>query len=168
MPLTAHQTLVDTSVRSLRNLAAVLTKGEAWAQARGVSDEVMLQTRLIADMLPLVKQVQIATDMATRGAARLADAEPESFEDNEVSFAQLHARLDRAIDVIGSYTAEQFEGCEERTIVLKMRSGEMTFRGQDYLLHFVLPNLFFHCTTTYNLLRQMGVELGKADFIGKP
>jgi hypothetical protein len=118
-------------------------------------------------MLPLVKQVQIACDMATRGIARLADTEPKSFEDNETTLEQVQARIDAAIDYIKSFKPEQVDGSESRQIVLKMRSGEMTFEGQAYLLHFVIPNLFFHCTTAYDILRVSGAELGKMDFIGQ-
>jgi hypothetical protein len=117
-------------------------------------------------MLPLVKQVQIACDMATRGAARLAGAEPKSFEDNETTLAQVYARIDAAIAYIESFKPEQIDGSETRAIHLKMRNGEMDFSGQDYLLGFVTPNLYFHCTTAYDLFRAMGVEIGKSDFIG--
>lgn len=153
-------------VRALTNLAHVLKKGEAHATAKGVTDEVLLQTRLIPDMLPLVKQVQIAADMATRGAARLAGVEPQAFEDNETTLAQLQARIERALAYVQTFTPAQIDGSEARAIVLKMRTGELNFTGQNYLLQFVLPNLFFHCTTTYTILREAGAELGKSDFIG--
>lgn len=167
MTLSMYQASVPVFVRALSNLSHVLDKGAEHATAKGVSDEVLLQTRLIPDMLPLIKQVQIACDMATRGSARLAGVEPKSFEDNETTLAQAHARINGAIDYIKGFPAEQIDGSETRAIQLKMRNGEMNFDGQTYLLAFLLPNLFFHCTTAYNLLREAGTDIGKTDFIGK-
>jgi hypothetical protein len=166
MTISMYQASVPVFVRALTNLAHVLKKGEAHATAKGVTDEVLLQTRLIPDMLPLVRQVQIAADMATRGAARLAGVEPQAFEDNETTLAQLQARIERALAYVKTFTPAQIDGSEARAIVLKMRTGELNFTGQNYLLQFVLPNLFFHCTTTYTILREAGAELGKSDFIG--
>lgn len=166
MTLSMYQAAVPVTTRALQNLLHVLNKGAEHAKAKSVSDETLLQTRLIADMLPLVKQVQIATDMAKNGVARLAGVEPMKFDDNETTLEQLQARINRAIDYIKSFTAEQVDGSEGRAIVLKTRSGELNFVGQDYLLNFMLPNMFFHCATTYAILRETGAELGKADFIG--
>ncbi|WP_158756053.1 DUF1993 domain-containing protein [Dyella sp. S184] len=167
MTLSMYQAAVPVFIRALGNLKHVLQKGAEHAKTKNVSDEVLLQTRLIPDMLPLVKQVQIACDMATRGSARLAGVEPKSFEDNETTLEQLYARIDSAIEYIKTFKPEQIDGSEGRTIVLKMRSGEMTFEGQAYLLGFALPNVFFHCTTAYNILREAGTEIGKNDFIGQ-
>ncbi|MFC5436492.1 DUF1993 family protein [Rhodanobacter umsongensis] len=166
MTLSMYQAAVPVFVRALGNLADVLKKGEEHARSKEVSDEVLLQTRLIPDMLPLVRQVQIACDMGVRGTARLAGVEPMSFEDNETTLAQVYSRIERAIEYINTFKPEQLDGSEGRSIVLKMRTGEMTFDGQAYLLGFVIPNLFFHCTTAYNLLRKAGVGIGKTDFIG--
>ncbi len=167
MTLSMYQASVPVFVRALSNLGHVLRKGEAHAQAKGVTDEVLLQTRLIPDMLPLIKQVQIAADMATRGTARLAGVEPMSFEDNETTLAQVYTRLERAIEYIQTFKPEQIDGSETRAINLKMRTGELNFTGQNYLLQFVMPNLFFHCTTTYTILREAGTDIGKTDFIGR-
>ncbi len=166
MTLSMYQAAIPVFVRALGNLAEVLKKGGAHAKAKGVSDEVLLQTRLIPDMLPLVKQIQIATDMATRGAARLAGVEPKQVDDNETTLEQLHARIEQAVAYIRSFTPEQIDGSETRAIHVKRRSGELNLEGQAYLLQFTLPNLFFHCTTTYNILREAGTDLGKNDFIG--
>jgi len=166
MTLSMYQAAVPVFVRALGNLTHVLKKGEAHAKSKNVSDETLLQTRLIPDMLPLVRQVQIACDMATRGTARLAGVEPMPFEDNETTLEQVYSRIDRALEYINTFKPEQIDGNEARTIVLKTRTGEMTFDGQTYLLHFLIPNLFFHCTTAYNILREAGTEIGKMDFIG--
>lgn len=166
MTISMFQATVPVVARALQNLLHVLNKGAEHAKAKSISDETLLQTRLIADMLPLVKQVQIATDMAKNGVARLAGVEPLKFEDDEINIEQLQERLTRAIDYIESFTAEQIDGSEERAIHMKTRNGELNFTGQDYLLNFVLPHLFFHCTTTYVILREAGTELGKSDFVG--
>ena len=164
--ISMYQASVPVCARALRNLRNVLQKGEAFAQEKGFAPEVLLQTRLIADMLPLVRQVQIATDMAKNGACRLAGIEPPKFDDDEGTFEQLYARIDRAIAVIEGLAPGQVDGSEAREITLQMRTGEMKFQGQAYLLGFVLPNLFFHCTTSYVILREAGVPIGKMDFIG--
>jgi len=164
--ISMYQACVPVCTRALRNLRAVLQKGEAFANEKGFAPDVLMQTRLIADMLPLVRQVQIATDMAKNGACRLAGVEPPKFEDDETSFEQLYARIDRAIAVIEGLAPAQIDGSEARPITLQMRTGEMKFQGQGYLLGFVLPNLFFHCTTSYVILREAGVPIGKTDFIG--
>ena len=166
MTLSMYQASVPVFVRALSNLSHVLDKGAEHATAKGVSGEVLLQTRLIPDMLPLIKQVQIACDMATRGSARLAGTEPKSFEDNETTLEQAYSRIERSIEYIKSFKPEQIDGSETRAIQLKMRNGEMNFEGQAYLLHFTLPNLFFHCTTAYDILREAGTDIGKSDFIG--
>lgn len=164
--ISMYQACVPVCTRALRNLRAVLQKGEAFATEKGVAADVLLQTRLIVDMLPLVRQVQIATDMAKNGACRLAGIDPPKFEDDETRFEQLYARIDRAIALIETLASGQLDGSESRAITLQMRSGEMKFQGQEYLLEFVLPNLFFHCTTSYVILREAGASIGKMDFIG--
>ena len=168
MTLSMYQASVPVFLRALSNLQHVLRKGEANAQARKFEPSLLLQARLTADMLPLTSQVQIATDMAKNACARLAGVDPLKFEDNETTFAELHARIERAIDYIKSFKADQIDGSETRAITLKTRSGEQHFEGEGYLLHFVIPNVFFHCTTAYAILREAGAELGKMDFIGKP
>ena len=167
MTISMYQVAVPVFVRALGNLAHVLKKGEQHAKSKNVSDEVLLQTRLIPDMLPLIKQIQIACDMATRGTARLAGVEPQSFEDNETTLEQAYSRIERSIEYIKSFKPEQIDGSETRAIHLKMRNGEMNFEGQAYLLNFTLPNLFFHCTTAYDILREAGTDIGKSDFIGQ-
>lgn len=167
MTLSMYQASVPLLVRALGNLAHVLKKGAEHAKSKNVGDEVLLQTRLIPDMLPLLRQVQIATDMAKNGVARLAGVEPLAIEDKETTLAELYARLDRVIAYLKEFRPEQIDGSETRPITLKMRQGELHFEGQAYLLHFVIPNVFFHCTTAYNILREAGAELGKQDFIGR-
>lgn len=166
MSLTLYDVCVPTLTRALENLIAVLNKGAAHAEARKLDGLVLTGSRLFPDMFPLTRQVHIATDMAKGAVARLAGVEPERFEDTEQSFAELVARVEKTIALIRRFEPSQFEGSEQRDIVLKSPRGDRHFKGQAYLLDFVLPNVFFHCTTTYNILRHNGVELSKQDFLG--
>ncbi len=169
MSLSMHQASAPVFLRTLANLRHVLELGEAHALARGFDPALLVQARLTADMLPLVRQVQIATDMATRGCSRLAGGEPPAFPDEETDFAGLYSRIDRACANVESYSADQIDGSEGRSVTVPRRGGEpLLMDGQAYLLHFLLPNLFFHCTSAYAILRQAGVALGKVDFMGKP
>jgi len=117
-------------------------------------------------MFPLARQVQIASDTAKSAAARLAGVEVPSWEDHETTFAQLRERCEKTDTYLATFRAEQIDGSEEREVVLKMRDGQMTFIGRQYLLTFAIPNFYFHITTAYALLRQCGVEIGKRDFLG--
>lgn len=166
MSLSMYHATVPLTISTLHNLTDVLKKGHAHAHSKGVEDAVLLQTRLVPDMFPLVKQVQIATDLAESGAARLAGVEPLKLEDNETTFVELYARIEKVVDYLKSFKPEQIDGSETRAVTFKARAREMQFEGQAYLLHFVLPNLFFHCTTAYNILREAGTPLSKTDFLG--
>jgi hypothetical protein len=117
-------------------------------------------------MLPLIKQIQIACDTAARGAARLAGAEPQSFPDTETSLAQAFDRINRTIDYIKSFKPEQIDGSEDRKVVMKTRHGDVDYVGLAYLTEYALPNLFFHCTTAYDILRVAGTQIGKKDYLG--
>lgn len=168
MTLSMYQATVPTLVRTLTNLAEILQKGAAHAAAKTIEPSVLVNARLAPDMFPLSRQVQIATDGAKGCAARLAGIEPPSYEDTETTFDELQARINKTIAFVQSVKPEQVDGSEERPITLKMRTGELNFMGQPYLFDFVLPNLFFHASMTYAILRHNGVELGKMDFLGKP
>lgn len=167
MSLSMYQASVPVLIRTLRNLRAILEKGAAHAEARKFDAAALTGARLFPDMFPLTRQVQIASDIAKGCAARLAGVEPPKYDDTETSFADLYARIDKTVDYLKSLTAAQIDGSEERKIVLPMRSGPMEFQGQAYLLNFALPNVYFHATTAYNILRHNGVEVGKMDFLGK-
>ncbi len=152
--------------RTLGNLAAILKKGEAYADAKKVDHHVLLNSRLYIDMYSLTRQVQIATDMSKGAGARLAAIDIPRYEDNETSFAELQARITKTITFLDAIKPEQFEGAETREITITIRKSELKFSGQDYLLKWVMPNVYFHVTTAYNILRHNGVELGKQDFLG--
>lgn len=166
MQLTMYQASIPSLIRVLTNLAAIIDKAAAHAAARRIDEAAFLQSRLFPDMYPFSKQVQIATDMAKGCAARLAGQEPPHYPDNESSFAELRARVQTTIDFLGSFNPAQIDGSEERHISLPSRHGTREFNGRNYLLQFVLPNVYFHVTTAYNLLRHGGVEIGKQDYLG--
>lgn len=162
-----YSVLVPTAIRMFGNLSAILDKAAAHAAAKNLDAAVLVGSRLYPDMFPLGRQIQIATDIVKGGAARLAGVEPPSWADDEKTFDELKARIAKAVDYLGTFKPEQIDGSEDRPIVLKTRAGELNFTGLDYLLGFVLPNLYFHATTTYNILRHNGLEIGKQDFLGR-
>jgi hypothetical protein len=166
MSLSMHAISIPVFVRTFKAMLTWLDKAQAHADARKFDSANYLGLRLAPDMLPLTKQVQIATDMAKGCAARLAGLEVPKWEDNEASLDDLRARLNKAIDFVQSVPAASIDGTEEREIVLPMRQGEVRFAGQAYVLGYVLPNVYFHATTAYALLRHAGVEIGKRDFLG--
>jgi len=166
MSLSMYQASIPVFIGNLNNLSAILKKAEANAVARKIDLDVFINARLAPDMFALARQIQIATDAVKGGAARLAGVEIPSFPDTEKTFPELQARIAKTVDFLKTFKAQQIDGSEERKIVLKAGSQEMTFLGQAYLLNFVLPNLFFHITTTYAILRHNGVDLGKKDYLG--
>ncbi len=168
MTISMYQASVPSFIRTLENLSVILAKGAAHAEAKKIEPNALLGARLFPDMFALTRQVQIATDMVKNGASRLAGVEPPKFEDTETTFAELEARLRKTVDYLKTLKPEQIDGSETRAITLKFPNGSMDFQGMPYLIGFVLPNLYFHATTAYNILRHNGVELGKMDFIGKP
>jgi hypothetical protein len=147
-------------------LSAILDKAEAHAGNRKIDPEVLLNYRLAPDMLPLVRQIQIAADLAKGAAARLAGVEVPKHDDTEKSFADLKARLAKTVAFVQSFKPSDIDGSEDRDINLTLGENTMKFEGKGYLVHFVMPNFYFHCTTAYDILRHCGVELGKRDFIG--
>lgn len=167
MKISMYQASIPTIVRALTNLTAVLEKGAAQLDAKKIDPAVLVSSRLYPDMFPLVKQVQIASDISKGGAARLAQVDPPAFEDNEASFPDLVARLRKTIAFLETLKPEQFDGSEERTVTWQTRTSTKSMQGLPYLLTHVLPNVFFHVTTAYNILRHNGVEIGKQDFLGK-
>ena len=166
MQITMYRATVPVFARALRNLIAILKKGEASAAARKIDDAVLLNYRLAPDMFPLSRQVQIATDMAKGCVSRLAGVEIPAYEDKEATFGELVARLEKCIAYLESFTPAQIDGTEDKTIVLKRPTGDVSYPGLQYALEYVTPNVYFHCTSTYAILRHCGVDVGKKDFIG--
>ncbi|MGH7002350.1 MAG: DUF1993 domain-containing protein [Alphaproteobacteria bacterium] len=157
---------IPVFTKMLGNLSALLDKAAKHCEAKKLDPNALLGARLFPDMFPLTRQVQIAADQAKGGAARLAGIEVPKYEDNEKSFDDLKARIAKTIAFVNGIKPEQLAGSESREIVLPIGGQSVTFKGDWYAKHFVLPNLYFHVTTAYNLLRHNGVEVGKRDFIG--
>ena len=166
MPLSMYEACVPVFLAMLRNLATFLAKGEAFAEERNIGKEVVLNWRLAPDMHPLTRQVQLASDFAKGTSARLAGAEVPKYADDEKSFAELKERIAKTIAFLESLRPEDFAGAETRDITLSVRDRELRFKGRPYLFGFGLPNFFFHVTTAYDILRSLGVGLGKRDFLG--
>lgn len=166
MSLSMYQASVPVFIRALTNLSAILKKGEAYAQAKKIEPAVLADARLYPDMFTLVHQVQIACDNAKGCAARLAGQQPPSHPDNEKTFADMYARIDKTIAYLKTLKASQIDGSEDRAIELKMRDHTEHTKGQPYLIDRVIPNFFFHVVTAYAILRHNGVEIGKRDFLG--
>lgn len=167
MTISMYQASVPVFVRGLTNLAQLLEKAAAHAEAKKFDGGVLVGSRLFPDMLPLAAQIRIATDGVKGGCARLAGLEPPVYEDNEATLPELIARLRKTVAYLDSLKPEQIDGSEDRAITMKIGSHTLSFVGQPYLLSFVIPNFFFHITTAYNILRHNGVDIGKQDFLGK-
>ncbi|HMA10320.1 MAG TPA: DUF1993 domain-containing protein [Steroidobacteraceae bacterium] len=170
MNISMHNASVGVFLKILGNLHTMLEKAEKWTADRKIDPNAILLARLAPDMFTFTRQVQIATDMAKGTAARLAGAEPPRYEDNEASFGELKARVARTIDFLQSLKPEAFTGSETRAITLKLgppgNQREIGFQGLDYLLGFGTPNVYFHYSMVYALLRHNGLDIGKRDYTG--
>lgn len=166
MSLSLYEVAIPTFLHTLESLKSVLEKAVAHAEARKFDPNVFVTMRLYPDMLPLNRQVQIASDAAKGAAARLSNTEPPKFEDNETTMPELMARIAKTIDYLQSFKPEQFADDDNRVITVKTPRMTFNFKAADFVRHWALPNFFFHVTTTYALLRHGGVELGKASFLG--
>ena len=168
MSLSMYQASIPAFVQMLNNLSTILEKAEAYAANRKIDPEVLLNSRLAPDMYPFVRQIQIAADLAKGAAARLAGVEVPKHDDTEKTFADLKARLAKTVAFLQSFRPNDIDGSEDREINLTLGDHTMSFKGQPYLVHFTMPNFYFHCTTAYDILRHCGVDLGKRDFMGTP
>jgi hypothetical protein len=166
MKISIYQALIPTSIHKLENLSNILKKGAAYAEAKKIDESVLLNARLFPDMLPLSRQVQIACDAVKAGAARLSEIEIPSFPDVETNFAELQERIQKNIEFLKTIKPEQLDGKEDLKISYVQRGKENNFIGLPYLQNWVLPNLYFHITTAYAILRHNGVEIGKKDYLG--
>ncbi len=166
MSLSLHQASVGVFEIGLNAFAAILDKAAAYAAARKFDPAVYLALRLRPDMLAFASQVQIFCDNAKNIPARLAGVEPPRFTDDETTLEALKARIAKTLDFLKTIDKNAVDESAGREIVISLGSHKMKMRGDDYLLHFALPNYYFHLTTAYDILRQAGVEIGKRDFIG--
>jgi hypothetical protein len=163
-----YQASAPVFIQGLKGLLIVLDKGKAFAAARKLDDTCLTQARLFPDMFPFARQVQIATDNAKGAIARLAGVDIPAYPDTEVTFDELSARVNKTIAFIESVTPDQIDGTEDKEIVLKFPNRTVEFKGADYLLTFATPNVYFHLTAAYALMRNNGVDVGKMNFLGQP
>jgi len=167
MPQSMSQSSIPVFVTGLNALSAVLDKAEAFVAAKKIDPTQFLHSRLAPDMFDFTRQVQVVSDQARRGAARLAGVEPPSYEDNETSFAELKARLAKTLAYLKSLDAKAIDAAADRDITIPIGGGNTgRMKGSDYLNHYLLPNYYFHLTTAYDLARHAGVQIGKRDFLG--
>jgi hypothetical protein len=166
MNISMYQASAPRFANTLKNLAAILDKAQAHAEARKIDAGVLLGARLFPDMFPLARQVQIACDTAKGAMARLAGVEIPKHEDTEKTVAELKERIDKTLAFVEGFKAAQIDGTEEKALTIKLGQREVNWKGMQYLLGFALPNFYFHAATAYDILRHNGVELGKRDFIG--
>ena len=168
MTISMYQASVPRLVNMLTNLSAILDKAQAHVDAKKIDATALTAFRLFPDMLNLSRQVQIASDTAKGVVARLAGVEIPAYADDEVSFADLKARVEKTIAFVSGFTAEQIDGTEDKAIVTTRGDKETHYTGMQFLLGHAMPNVYFHVTTAYNILRHNGVEIGKRDYLGKP
>ena len=166
MTISMYQASAPAFTRMLMQLKVILDKAAATAAAKKVDESVYLTARLYPDMLPMGRQIHIACDFAKGCCARLAGLEVPKYEDNEVTFADFQARIDKTIAYVATISAAQIDGQEDRDINITIAGNPVTFKGLPYLIHFALPNFYFHLTTAYAILRHNGVDIGKGDFLG--
>jgi len=168
MTISMYQASVPRFINILGNLSNILDKAQAHVEAKKIAEGTLPGYRLFPDMLPMTTQVQIACDSAKGVVARLAGIDIPVFEDNEKTLADLKARVAKTIAFIQTITPAQIDGTEEKDIVIKRGEKETHYKGMQFLLGHAVPNFYFHVTTTYNILRHNGVEIGKRDFLGNP
>jgi uncharacterized protein len=166
MSISMYQASAPAFTRMLMQLKVIVDKAAATAAAKKVDESVYLTARLYPDMLPMGRQIHIACDFAKGCCARLAGLEVPKYDDNEVTFADFQARIDKTIAYVATISAAQIDGQEDRDINITIAGKPVTFKGLPYLVHFALPNFYFHLTTAYAILRHNGVDIGKGDFLG--
>jgi uncharacterized protein len=158
---------VPAFLQTLGGLQGILTKAEAHCEAKKITPEVLLGARLYPDMLPLSKQIQLASDFAMKGCARLTHSDVPSTPDTEKTFDELKQRLAKAIDYVKTFKPAQFEGADIKDVSFPAGPDKtMTLKGQQFLTGYAFPNFYFHAATAHGILRHNGVEIGKRDFLG--
>ena len=168
MTISMYQASAPRFANTLKNLAAILDKAKAHAEAKKIDETVLTSSRLYPDMFALARQVQVACDSAKGAMARLAGVEIPKHEDTEKTFDELKARIAKTIEFIETFKPAQIDGTEDKELTIKLGPREVNWKGMQYLLGFALPNFYFHAATAYDILRHNGVELAKRDFIGNP
>ena len=166
MPISMYQASVPQLKKMLLNLTAILKKAEEYADSNKIDPTALLGARLFPNMFNFIKQVQIACDQAKNGCSRLAGIEPIKFADDEASFSDLQHRITKTIQLLDTLRADQIDNSEDREINFSIREYQFNFKGQQFLLSWIIPNFYFHLTTAYDLLRHNGLDVGKSDYLG--
>lgn len=161
-----YEITVPQSIKTLRNLKAILGKGAAFAETKKIDMQVLLNARLAPDQFPLLKQVQIVTDTTKLCASRLTGKDAPVHDDKETTLTELNARIDSVINYLSQFSAQDFVGSEEKRISQPRWEGKY-LTGYEFALQHAIPNMHFHTTTAYSILRHNGVEVGKKDFLGE-
>ena len=166
MTISMYQASVPRIINMLGNLSRIIEKAQSHADAKKIDPAAIIDFRLYPDMFSLCRQVQIATDTSKSVVARLAGADIPAYEDNERSFDDLKARIAKTIAFVETFKPAQIDGTEDKDIVTKRGDKETHYKGMQFLLNHAMPNVYFHVTTAYNILRHNGVEIGKRDYLG--
>ena len=166
MAMTMYSSSIPVLVRQLGNLSEILKKGAEHAVEHKLDERVLVACRLYPDMFPLSRQVQIACDVAKGCGARLSGINNPRFEDTELTFDELQVRIEKTAEFLQSLSADSIDGTEQKKIKLQAGPYELEFTGEKFLQQWVFPNVLFHITTAYNILRHNGVPVGKMDYLG--
>jgi hypothetical protein len=162
-----YDATVPAFLQILGSLSGLLTKAEAHCEAKKIQPEVLLNARLYPDMLPLTKQIQIASDFAAKSCARLTGSEVPTTPDTEKTFGELRQRLANTIAYVKTFKPAQFEGADAKDVTFPIGpTNTLTLKGQEFVNRFAFPNFYFHAATAHGILRHNGVEIGKRDFLG--
>ncbi|MEJ1169793.1 DUF1993 domain-containing protein [Variovorax sp. CCNWLW235] len=167
MALSMYDLSVPVFSRGLGQLTHLLEKSLAHAKANDIDPATLVDAKLAPDMLTLAGQIQRASDASKLGVARIAGITAPSFPDEEKTYDDLLARIEKTQAFLATVDRTMIDGQEERQVTIKSREGEAHFTAQRYLLQFALPNFFFHVTTAYGVLRHKGMPIGKMDYLGK-
>jgi hypothetical protein len=165
MAISMYEASIPGFIRMLGNLSAILDKARLHAQTKNIEESVLINASLAPDMYPLSQQIQIATDMAKACTARLAGMEIPQYENNEASFADFRNRIAWTIAFLQTIDREKINNSNEQLITIKLPNKDITYTGKVYLLEVITPHFYFHVTTAYAILRNLGVGLGKKDYI---
>ena len=168
MTISMYQASASRLINSMRNLSAILDKTQIYIDTKKIDPAALLQFRLFPDMLNLTRQIQIASDTAKGVVARLAGVDIPAYEDKETSVAELQARIAKTIAFIEGFTPAQLDGTEDKAIVTKRGDKETHYTGMQFLLGHAIPNVYFHVSIAFAILRHNGVEIGKRDYLGNP
>ena len=167
MSITIYDQSIARMIHMLGNIDQLVSKAEAYAQEKDIEPSALLQARLFPSMRNFIFQVQVVTDVSKGFAARMTGTDAPKWRDGEETFEDVHARIKMALDYLQTFKPEQFEGCETNELEIELGPHTVFFTGQSYMLGFVLPTLYFHLATAYNLLRHNGLDIGKRDFLGE-